>query len=104
MITQPRSAQPQINVFQGFDANTILKTRIPLCSFGEDEALLAHWFDQLLGCTATNALRLTETHSLHMRLAPKARHSSRAWGNVPGLMEAKTPSAEGAVHLRRVPN
>jgi hypothetical protein len=49
MITQPRSAQPQINVFQGFDASTILKTRIPLCSFEEDGALLAHSFDLLLG-------------------------------------------------------
>jgi len=36
-----------------------------------------------------------------MCLAPKARHSSQAWGIAPGFMVPKPPSAESANHFPR---
>src|SRR5437899_181816 len=62
---QSRSAQPQMNIFHGFDVSTSVKMRIALRSLEEDEALLDHSFDQLLGCTATMRMINRKTVAAH---------------------------------------
>ena len=41
------------------------------------------------------------TFRIHVRLAPKVRHSPAAWGSAPGFDEIqRSVSAESAIHFR----
>ena len=46
---------------------------------------------------ARSFLNLSESQKPCVHLAPTARRSTKAWGNAPGLWDAKNASAEGAI-------